>query len=1112
MVHLSHAQEIVRAWLLIGGLVVFAWSGPVPAQAQIVEAAGSGAGHDARWTHFTYQKDGLVSNGVHAIYLDGNVLWFGGEGGISRYDGVWESYTTVAGTDEDVGDVVAFAKDGVSGLLWAATDKGQILQWNGHLWSLVLDMQMGVHTLAVAVGELWIGGDEGLFHFDGVQTTLVDALGRQQVYSLFCDRGVMWAGADDGLWRLRDGRWLHIGASEPLFSAGVYTVLVGPSGEVIVGTPYGFGWQPREGAAWQHYDTFDEEGNPVLVRSLVVDGRTGMLWATTDGAGAFAFDPNAGTIEDYGYTGDQNLTTRFVRQVAVDGDGSVWFATPAGVFRFQASLWQSAVLGEPTDVVNHINDLLIARDGTVWAATAGGGVRRWVGAGASEVVYGRADGADDAAYTLAQDVGGAIWTGGDLGLRRFTGGGWDTPVSPDQLPGSSVGALLTDGRRLWIGADGGLAVLDVPTLQLTREEALTGISVESLALDSLGRLWVGSYANGVWLREGDGHWRQFTDDPSRVDRLPGNSVSVHGLAAASGMEGGVWAIVDGKRIVRWDGTRWRAQRENAPEPSDLLWALYTDPVDGALWVGSEVGVTRYDGISWTTLGVQDGLQSANIYTMVGSRATGYWFGGRTGISHFLPDATPPWIAVELHATAGPGRDTPSAYVDEPLRVSIRAGDMQTAPDKLKLLYRQTGPEGTSDWTQIQGADPELMLATPGHYVLEFWACDLSFNYSAISTLRVEMTRPSHLVRVPLLGPVESGVRNALILLGTLVMLGATYITVEVLSHRRRGLEAVARGYNPYISGEPVRRDDMFFARRDLLQRIVDTLHINSIMIHGERRIGKTTLLYHLVTALREVDDEDYWFVPVYVDLEGTPQELFFRLLIEEIAVAVESLPRANVTMKAQLANLRYHTTIGSAYTDRDFTRDLSRVTALLEEYGTLHQPGKQLRLILLIDEMDVMSKYDRLVQQQLRRIFMREFSATLGAVVAGIQISKEWDRVESPWFNLFNEIALTPFTHEQAVELLVEPVRGTYRYDQEAIAFILEQADGRPYKVQQYGLEAVNHMLARRRRRITAADVRVAHHRLQVAERKELVSQHTPVGAIQPETRPEPDHESEPED
>ena len=81
----------------------------------------------------------------------------------------------------------------------------------------------------------------------------------------------------------------------------------------------------------------------------------------------------------------------------------------------------------------------------------------------------------------------------------------------------------------------------------------------------------------------------------------------------------------------------------------------------------------------------------------------------------------------------------------------------------------------------------------------------------------------------------------------------------------------------------------------------------------------------------------------------------------------------------------------------------------LQQHAQTYYQGRNLRLILLLDEMDVISNYDHLIQQQLRRIFMRDFSATLGAVVAGIQISKEWDRVESPWFNLFNEIALQPF-------------------------------------------------------------------------------------------------------
>ncbi|MBV7333417.1 hypothetical protein KFU94_35315 [Chloroflexi bacterium TSY] len=167
------------------------------------------------------------------------------------------------------------------------------------------------------------------------------------------------------------------------------------------------------------------------------------------------------------------------------------------------------------------------------------------------------------------------------------------------------------------------------------------------------------------------------------------------------------------------------------------------------------------------------------------------------------------------------------------------------------------------------------------------------------------------------------------------------------------------------------------------------------------------------------------------------------------------------------------------YSDREFNRDLRRIIRLQQQYGEISFPGKQLRAILLLDEMDVISGYDHLIQQQLRRIFMREFAATLGAVVAGIQISRDWDRVESPWYNLFNEIYVEPFTEEQAVELLVEPVRDYYKYESDALAFIIEQCAGRPFRIQQYGLEAVSQMLAHNRRRITLRDATLAHQNIQ---------------------------------
>ena len=127
-----------------------------------------------------------------------------------------------------------------------------------------------------------------------------------------------------------------------------------------------------------------------------------------------------------------------------------------------------------------------------------------------------------------------------------------------------------------------------------------------------------------------------------------------------------------------------------------------------------------------------------------------------------------------------------------------------------------------------------------------------------------------------------------------------------------------------------------------------------------------------------------------------------------------------------------------------------------------------------MDEMDVVNTYDPIVQQQLRRIFMTTLSSSLGAVVAGVQISKTWERVESPWYNLFNEIALEPLPDAEARRLLVDPVAGVYEWTPKALQFVLDRAHGRPYRLQQYRLEAVNQMLVAGRTSITMQDVEKA--------------------------------------
>jgi hypothetical protein len=103
--------------------------------------------------------------------------------------------------------------------------------------------------------------------------------------------------------------------------------------------------------------------------------------------------------------------------------------------------------------------------------------------------------------------------------------------------------------------------------------------------------------------------------------------------------------------------------------------------------------------------------------------------------------------------------------------------------------------------------------------------------------------------------------------------------------------------------------------------------------------------------------------------------------------------------------------------------------------------------------------------------------------VAGVHISKEWERLESPWYNLFLEMELLPLSHGEAVQLIKEPVKGVYSYEDEAMEAIWEYSQGHPQLVQLLCLEAVNRLLQEGRSRVTKADVQSVYREIAAWER-----------------------------
>ncbi len=157
---------------------------------------------------------------------------------------------------------------------------------------------------------------------------------------------------------------------------------------------------------------------------------------------------------------------------------------------------------------------------------------------------------------------------------------------------------------------------------------------------------------------------------------------------------------------------------------------------------------------------------------------------------------------------------------------------------------------------------------------------------------------------------------------------------------------------------------------------------------------------------------------------------------------------------------------GEAYTHHDLVRELHGWLKALRE-----RSRKQVKVVLLIDEVDELNDYDPRVSQSLRSLFMKRFAENLAAVVAGVRIRKEWEKEGSPWYNFFEEIAVDAIPAEEARRLVLEPVRGAFRFAPGAAERIVALSGGKPFQIQRRCLDLIGRLHEEGRTTVTLADV-----------------------------------------
>ncbi len=95
--------------------------------------------------------------------------------------------------------------------------------------------------------------------------------------------------------------------------------------------------------------------------------------------------------------------------------------------------------------------------------------------------------------------------------------------------------------------------------------------------------------------------------------------------------------------------------------------------------------------------------------------------------------------------------------------------------------------------------------------------------------------------------------------------------------------------NPYVAGAPVTDQRMFFGREDVFtwieQNIEGQLSDNMLVIHGQRRVGKTSVLKQLGNYISNQ------YIPVFFDLQGRTHTTINKFLYRLAREIVRTLTR-----------------------------------------------------------------------------------------------------------------------------------------------------------------------------------------------------------------------------